>query len=409
MTMILRAKYVLPMDQPLIEDGAVAIEGDTIVAVGKTADVRAAQAGEVRDLGERALAPGLINAHCHLDYTRLHDEVEWRGSFTEWLIELVAAKQLHPEKEYLGGIQMGLDMLTRTGTTTVVNIESFPEFIDQVPPSPLRVWWCLELIDFNRPEGPREVATQALEFIAAHSNPRGGFGFCPHAPYTVTAELYQLCGRYAHARNIPVTTHLAESQEEDDMFRRGTGQMYDYFLRLGRNMSDCKRVGPTQLMAEIGVLGPNCLAAHANYLTTPDLIRLQQTGTHVVHCPKSHRFFGRSMAPLNAWKEHGVNVCLGTDSMASNDTLSMLEEMQTLGHVFPRMSAEELLTLATVNGARALNLHEKLGRIVVGARADVIAAPLDGAGGDPYEAIVYADKRVSFSMVGGEVVFDETQ
>jgi cytosine/adenosine deaminase-related metal-dependent hydrolase len=87
----------------------------------------------------------------------------------------------------------------------------------------------------------------------------------------------------------------------------------------------------------------------------------------------------------------------------------MLEEMQTLGHVFPRMSAEELLTLATVNGARALNLPEKLGRIAVGAWADLIAAPLDAAGGDPYEAIVYADKRVSFSMVGGEVVFDETQ
>jgi cytosine/adenosine deaminase-related metal-dependent hydrolase len=174
-------------------------------------------------------------------------------------------------------------------------------------------------------------------------------------------------------------------------------------------MSDCKRAGPTQLMAEFGVLGPNCLAVHANYLTTPDVILFKQTGTHLVHCPKSHRFFGRGTPQLNAWNQHHVNTCLGTDSMASNDTLSMLEEMQMLGHVFPRMSAQELLTLATVNGARALNLGEKLGRIGVGAWADVIAAPLEGAGGDPYEAIVYADKRVSFSMVGGEVVFDETQ
>src|ERR1700733_5825795 len=121
---ILRARYVLPMDQPPIEDGAVAIEGDTIVAVGKTADVRAAHTGEVRDLGEQVLAPGLINAHCHLDYTRLRNEVQWRGSFTEWLLQLVAAKQLHPEKEYLGGIQMGLDMLALSGTTTVINIEA---------------------------------------------------------------------------------------------------------------------------------------------------------------------------------------------------------------------------------------------------------------------------------------------
>ncbi len=276
--MILRARYVLPMDQPPIEDGAVAIEGDTIVAVGKTADVRAAHTGDVRDLGERVLAPGLINAHCHLDYTRLHDEVQWRGSFTEWLLQLVAAKQLHPEKEYLGGIQMGLDMLARSGTTTVVNIESFPRFIDQIPPPQLRVWWCLEMIDFNRPEGAREVAAQALEFIAAHSNPRGGFGFSPHAPYTATAELYRLCAQYSRGRNIPLTTHLAESEEEDDMIRRGTGHMYDYFLRAGRDMSDCKRVSPTQLLSECGVLGPNCLAAHANYLTPLDVLTAQADG-----------------------------------------------------------------------------------------------------------------------------------
>src|SRR5277367_3711691 len=112
--MILRARYVLPMDHPPIEDGAVVIEGDTIVAVGKSAEIRAAHSGEVRDLGERVLAPGLINAHCHLDYTRLRGEVEYRGSFTEWILQLVAAKQLHPDKEYIGAIQKGLEMLSRT-------------------------------------------------------------------------------------------------------------------------------------------------------------------------------------------------------------------------------------------------------------------------------------------------------
>src|SRR6266436_5341081 len=177
--MILRARYVLPMDQPPIEDGAVAIEGDTIVAVGKTAEIRAAHTGEVLDLGERVLAPGLINAHCHLDYTALRGEVEWHGSFTAWILQLVAAKQLHPEKEYVGAIQRGLDMLARSGTTTVVNIESFPGLLEQVLPTKLRVWWCLELIDLNRAEEAKAVATGALEFIAAHSIRRGGFGLSP--------------------------------------------------------------------------------------------------------------------------------------------------------------------------------------------------------------------------------------
>ena len=407
--MILRAKCVLPMDQPPIEDGAVAIEGDTIVAVGKSAEIRAAHTGDVRDLGERVLAPGLINAHCHLDYTRLRGEVEYRGSFTEWILQLVAARQLHPDKEYVEGIQWGLDMLARSGTTTIVNIESFPALLDQVLPTKLRVWWCLEVMDFNRSEEAKATATGALEYIAAHAVERGGFGFSPHAPYTASGELYRLCAQYAHGRNIPITTHLAESEEEDDMIRRGTGHMHDYFVRAGRDMSDCKRAGPTQLMSEYGVLGPNCLAAHANCLTPLEVALLKQTGTHVVHCPKSHRFFNRGMPPLNTWKAQGINVCLGTDSLASNDNLSMLGELQTFGQMFPRMSAQELLEFATVNAAKALNQTEKLGRIGAGTWADLIAVPLDAVGGDPYESVVYADKTVSFSMVGGEVIVDEAK
>ena len=407
--MILRARYVLPMDQPPIEDGAVAIEGDTIVAVGKTADVRAAHTGEVRDVGERALAPGLINAHCHLDYTRLHDEVQWRGSFTEWLLQLVAAKQLHPEKEYLGGIQMGLDMLARSGTTTVVNIESFPRFIEQIPPPQLRVWWCLEMIDFNHPEGAREVAAQTLEFIAGHSDSRGGFGFSPHAPYTATAELYRLCAQYSRGRNIPLTTHLAESEEEDDMIRRGTGHMYDYFLRAGRDMSDCKRASPTQLLSECGVLGPNCLAAHANYLTPLDVTLLKQTGTHVVHCPKTHRFFGRGSAPAGHM-ERASDQCL--PRYGQHGQQRYVEHAGRNANARPYVTADVSPGIVDPgHGQRRQGVESprQAGTIGVGAWADLIAAPMDGAGGDPYEAIVYADKQVSFSMVGGKVVFDETQ
>jgi cytosine/adenosine deaminase-related metal-dependent hydrolase len=377
--------------------------------VGKTSEIRAAHTGEVRDLGERVLAPGLINAHCHLDLTRLRGEVEWRGSFIEWALQLVAAKKLHSEKDFLSAYKMGMEQLTRSGTTTIVDITSTPSILHQILPTKLRVWWCLELIDSNRAEDAKKLATEALEFIAAHPNVRGGFGFSPHAPYTASAELYRLCAQYSRARNIPLATHLDESQEEDDMIRRGTGPMYDYFLRAERDMSDCKRIGPTQLLAEYGVLGPNCLAAHANYLTPPDVVLLKQNGTHIVHCPKAHRFFQRGLPPLNSWKEQGVNVCLGTDSLASNDSLNMLDEMETLGQMFPRIAAQELLEMATLHGAKALNQSEKLGRIAPGAWADLIAAPLDGVGGDPYEAIVYADKAVSFSMVAGEVIFDEAK
>jgi aminodeoxyfutalosine deaminase len=407
--MILRARYVLPMDQPPIEDGAVAIDGDRILAVGKSAEIRAAHPGEVRDLGDRVLAPGLINAHCHLDLTRLRGEVEWRGSFIEWALQLVAAKKLHSEKDYLSAYAMGMDQLIRSGTTTVIDITSTPATLHHILPTKLRVWWCLELIDYNRAEGARALVNQALEFMAAHPNVRGGFGLSPHAPYTASAELYRLSAQAVRDRNTLLVTHLAESQEEDDMIRRGTGAMYDYFVRAERDMGDFKRVGPTQLLSEYGVLDPHCLLAHANYLTPLDVALLKQSGAHVVICPKTHRFFQRGTPLLATLRDMGINVCLGTDSMASNDTLSMLDEMQTLARLFPRMSAQNLLEMATVCAAKALNQGDRLGKIAPGAWADLIAAPVESAGGDPYEAIVYADKTVSFTMVGGEVIFDEAK
>ncbi len=395
--MILRAKWVVPVESPPIENGAVTVEGDQIVAVGPAS-------GQGCDLGEVVLAPGLINAHCHLDYTEMINQVEWRGSFIEWILRLVTVKQLYTEKQYLAGITAGIEQLLRSGTTTVINIESFPALIDQVPATPLRITWCLELIDLNRTETAEQLVQEAVTFVDAHPGSR--FGFSPHAPYTASAELYRLAARYARGRQLLSTTHLAESDEEDDMFRRGTGHMYDHFSRAGRNMTDCKHHGPVQLLHEMEVFAPDCLVAHANCLTPIDVKLLAETGAPVVHCPRTHRFFRRPTPLLENLIYAGVNVCLGTDSLASNDRLDMFSEMQELARTFPRWSAEQILGLATTNAAKALNQADKLGKIAPGALADLIAVPLDGSVVDPYEAVVFAERPVCFSMIGGKVVLE---
>ncbi len=405
--MILRAKTVLPMTAPPLDNGAVAMEGDHIVAVGPVDEVRAAHAGQVRDLGEVVLLPGLINAHCHLDYTRLRGEVAWHGVFIQWALELVALKKVKTEADWLSGIQWGIDQLLRTGTTTVVNIASFPSLIDQTDARGLRIIWCLELIDLNRDQTDEEIVKQAEEFIDARPALLGRYGFSPHAPYTASGGLYSLAAKAAHARGVSLTTHVAESEEEDNMFRRGTGPMYDYFRRAGREMSDCRRVGVVQLLHEWGVLGPSCLAAHANCLTPLDVQLLQQTGTHVVHCPRTHRFFARPVAPLQPLWAAGVNVCLGTDSLASaavKAELSLPAEMQTLAHNLPDLSAERIVEMVTINAARALNQSGKLGQLLPGATADVVAFPLPAGSVDPYEEVVFAEQPVTFSMIGGQVV-----
>lgn len=133
------------------------------------------------------------------------------------------------------------------------------------------------------------------------------------------------------------------------------------------------------------------------------MLLLKTTGAPVVHCPKSHRFFRRGTPLVERLAHDGVNVCLGTDSLASNDSLSMFAEMQEFSREFPRWSAEQILPLATTNAAQALQQADRLGKIAVGAAADLIAVPVAG-NFDPYEAVVFAEQPVSFMMINGKVV-----
>ncbi len=370
--MRLRAKWVLPVDAPPIENGVVEVTGDTITAVGQLA-------GPSRDLGDVVLLPGLINAHCHFDYTKF--SIPYRDSFAGWLDDIVELKRQQAPVDYLAGIAAGMKLALCAGTTTVVNIECFPELITTLPASPLRVIWCPELIGWSS-------SKQELPAIGA--------GLSPHAPYTVSAELYQNCAQSGRF----ITTHIAESADEDEMFREGKGRMYDTLRNLGRDMSDCGKVGPVELLASYGVLGKNCLAVHANCLTTRDVTLLARTGTSVVHCPKTHRYFCRAPAPIPALLAAGVNVCLGTDSLASNDTLDMFTEMRELARVYPDFLPSRIVEMVTTNAAKALNQFDRLGKIAEGATADLIAVPMDGHA-DPYAAVVFAEKPVTLLMING--------
>lgn len=405
--MILRAKYILPLCQDPIADGAVVIHNGSITAVGSSQDVQATHSGPVRDLGEVVLLPGLINAHCHLDYTDMRGQVPWHGVFIDWLLRITDLKRQWTDEQYVASIRKGAAELARWGTTTVVNSAAQPHLIPHVEPLPMRLWWCMELIDLLEEDTAEQKLRAAILQITELK--RGHGGLAPHAPFTASPELYRITAHAAHERKLLLTTHLIESAEEDDMFRRGCGPMFDRYSRLGRNMSDCKRVGVMQLMAEYGVLGPYCLAVHANCLTPIDLNLLSTTGTHVVHCPKAHQFFQRPKALLPLLRLAGINVCLGTDSLASNDTLSLFAEMQRLSMNFVDLAPSEILAMVTTNAAKALNAEDKLGKLAEGAWADLIAVPLDGPVIDPYEAAVYSEKPVVFSMVGGQEIINETK
>jgi aminodeoxyfutalosine deaminase len=395
--MIVRARSVVTMDGQPIENGAVTVSGNRIADVGKFGEVKTRNAGEIVDLGEQVLLPGLINAHCHLDYTCLRGKISPQKSFVDWIRAINAEKAKLSPEEYLASIHEGFAEAKRFGTTTIGNLTAFPHLVAQIH-SPIRTWWFAELIDVRAPERANEIVDAAVKSLdRARPEPvlsevAGGVpgGLAPHALFTASKELYRRCERVARRENIWLTTHLAESREEVAMFREASGPLYEFMKSIGRPMDDCGQGTPLELfLGAIGDRGlPVWIVAHLNELTENDfeLLKKSDAQFHVVHCPRSHDYFGHSRFAFERLRSLGLNISLGTDSLASNQSLSLFEEMRAFQKEYPSVSSEEILQMVTVNPARALRQENALGKICRGAHADLLAVP--SYGGDLLEEII---------------------
>jgi cytosine/adenosine deaminase-related metal-dependent hydrolase len=405
--MIIRARQVVTMDGPPVENGAVAVEGNQIVAVGTVPDLQWVSPGPVVDLGECVLLPGLINAHCHLDYTMMRGAIAAPKQFTAWVQRINALKRSLDSSDYLQAIQRGFAELKKWGTTSVCNIEAFPELMVDLGPSPVRTWWFYEMIDIRHRITTEDVVAGALGFFQHRANKLDSFGLSPHAPYTASLDLYQLANACATSFTMPLTTHLAESADEFEMFHQAAGPLYEFMAALQRPMNDCGRGTPFGNLWRSGAVGPRWLLVHMNTLIEDDFQLLSElprgSGPHVVHCPGSHRYFSHPPFPGKRLRELGVNLCLGTDSLASTESLSLFDEMRTCWREEPGLRPEEILRMVTVNPARALRRRGQLGKIVPGALADLIAVPAPASVGGVYEDIVKYDKPVPWMMIDGQI------
>jgi cytosine/adenosine deaminase-related metal-dependent hydrolase len=410
--MIYRSRILVTMDGPPIEDGAVVVRAEFIVAAGRWADIRLAfPREEITDLGEAVLLPGLINAHCHLDYSNLRHAILPPSSFTEWISRINAIKRSLDPDDYLAAIERGFGELRRWGTTTVLNIESFPELMWKMPAPPLRTWWFYEMIDVRQPVPTEELVAGALLFFQ-EKRPGwlGGMGLSPHAPFTASPELYRLCRDYALRQRVPWTTHLGESDDERAMFIEGRGPLHTFLSSLGRPMMDCGqgRSALAQLTAA-GALGPECIAVHLNELEQEDFALLGPdgplAGMTIAHCPRSHRYFKHREFPAERLHGQGVNLCVATDSPASDGSFSLLDELRAFAGAHPQFTPLELLAMVTVNPARALGLEGRLGCVRAGAWADLAAFPTVAKSlGNIYAEVVGCRSPVSWMMVHGKML-----
>ncbi|MEO8440727.1 MAG: amidohydrolase family protein [Spartobacteria bacterium] len=403
MKQIYRAKTIVTMDGPPIDDGAIVVEDDRIAAVGRSADVRAQETCAVTDLGEVVLLPGLINAHCHLDFTVLRGAIAPQRSFAEWILQINGLRRDLSDEDYLASIARGFEESRRWGTTTIANIESMPALLGRMPPPPLRTWWFAELIDVRPRLSASEMVEDALSSFRDKGDWLGGFGLSPHAPYTSSPELSRLAREAAARENLLLTMHLAESAEEMTMFREGRGGLFDLLKSLGRPMTDCG-LGKTPLavMLEREVLDEDWIVVHLNELAEDDFARLENSPRfHIAHCPRSGRYFQHAPFALRRLLDLGFNICLGTDSLASNDSLSLFAEMRAVRDSHPWLAPVQILEMVTVNGARALRQEARLGRVAPGYQADLIILPIENPSSDPCEEIVSWEREVPQALLNG--------
>jgi len=395
--MIIRARTVVPMEGDPILDGAVAVSGNKIADVGCFAEVRQRQSGDVLDLGEQILMPGLINGHCHLDYTMLRGRIAPQRSFSAWIRAINAEKAKLTGQDYIDSINAGFAEARGFGTTTILNLTAFPKLIAAIQES-LRIWWFGELIDVRNPDEAEKIADEAFEFLKSASR----WGLAPHAPFTASQRLYARCEEIGRRENIPLTTHLAESREEMEMFRDASGAAFEFLESIGRPMEDCGRETPLSLFVRTRAIDERWIIAHLNELDAGDFKLLGSAPKfHIAHCPRSHTFFGHTPFALDRLRTLGFNICLGTDSLASNSDLSLFAEMRELLRHESAVSPREIVAMATLNGAQAIGQPDFLGKIAPGTYADLIVVPEAPSATDVFETIVAFEETVPWIMVNG--------
>jgi cytosine/adenosine deaminase-related metal-dependent hydrolase len=409
--MILRAQAVLPVAAPPIADGAVLVIGNKVQAVLPWKDLRPHLRQKAVDLGKVALLPGFVNAHCHLDYTDMAGALSPPRGFTDWIGAILAAKAAWGYSDFAHSWLNGAHQLLKSGVTTVADAEAVPDLLPEVwDATPLRVFSFLEMTGIRVRRPPREILAEAVDKIDSLHHARNRAWPSPHAPYSTLPELLERTAQMARKRKWRVSIHVAESEPEFDMFLHARGPMFEWLQRNDRSAADCGLGSPVAHLARHRLLGENVLAVHVNCLARGDATLLAKNRTSVVHCPRSHDYFRHPPFQRGRLVNAGVNVCLGTDSLSTvrktgrqKPELDMLAEMRALAAKDPTVSPDEILEMATINGARALGLAGKIGELTPGASADLIAIPLSGraGAGDVAAAVLQHAGSVCASMIEG--------
>ncbi len=409
---LIHARWVIPVEphNMVLDNFSIAIHRGIIIDILPQDKARQRyQAQNVHELVDHALIPGLINSHTHAAMNLMRGYAD-DHSLMDWLQKHIwPAEQKWVNEEFvMDGCQLAIAEMIRSGTTCFNDMYFYPEVTAQAAQAAgIRATVGLIVLDF-----PSRWAKNADEYIEKglrlHNELREtalvSSAFAPHAPYTVSDEPLKKIRALSDQLGIPVHIHVHETPSEI------TESMSQYGLR------------PLQRLHKFGLISPRLLAVHMTQVNEHDIQLLSENNAHVIHCPESNMKLASGICPAPALLKAGINVALGTDSVASNNDLNMLGEMQTAGLIAKAstddaeaLPAADILRLATLNGAKALGLEEMIGSLAVDKAADIVAVKLNTLETlpvyNPIATLIYSASRhnVSHVWVNGKILLNNRE
>lgn len=356
--------------ETILKDGFVRVES------GKIMDVGQGRGGCSNDQvifhGSGVLMPALVNAHTHLDLCALKDETNIEAGFMGWVQSVIQKKEQTGRDALILAAMAGIDELKASGTGIVGDICSLdmgPRFFLD---SGLSGVWFQEYLGSGAPSDFRceKVSdTQTLSIAG-------------HAAHTTAPELLVRLKSAARKASTPFSLHLAESMDEVQFLTTGKGPWADFLTarRIDTSSWELTGLGPVRHADRLGLLDKNTLAVHLVFADETDMAILSEKQVHACICPRSNMRLHNRLPNVPMMLRAGMRVCLGTDSLASNESLSLFDEMAFLAHHFPEIAPRDILTMATMNGASALGFNDQFGRLTPGRYAKMIYVPVAASG-----------------------------
>lgn len=409
---LIHARWVLPIEPAgqVLEHHSIAIDNGNILAILPTPEAHDSySAARHHTLQDHVVMPGLVNLHTHAAMTLLRGLADDLPLMT-WLKQHIwPAENRHMSAEFVSdGTLLACAEMIRGGVTCFNDMYFFPEASAEAALSAkMRVAIGMIAVDFPTPyaSDADDYITKGLALRDRYKDePLLTFCMAPHAPYTVGDSTLTKVLTFAEQLDLPIHIHLHETEDEIQQ------SLQSYGLR------------PVERLHNLGLLGPNLIAVHAVHLTTDEIALLARQGCHVAHCPASNLKLASGIAPIACMMDAGINIGIGTDSAASNNSLDLFGEMRLAALLAKGASgrpeiapAHEVLHMATLNGAKALGLSHLTGSLLPGKAADIIAINLGALETLPcYDVtshLVYAAGReqVSHMWVNGEVLLDNGQ